>query len=109
MNDPNDTDHDRGMLDDLEAEYLEAIADGDWPAYDYAMEESALFNCTVNGNVMAILMTPAEANLGLAEITRARLFEVLAEHVAPRWAARELAKRVAAAEEMKEEWLEYAS
>lgn len=102
MNDPNTTDD--GLIEDLEAEYLEAIADGDWPAYDYAMEESAVFNCTVNGNVMAILMTPAEANTGLAEIIRERLFGVLAEHVAPLWAAREAAKRGAATEEMLAEW-----
>ena len=89
MNDPSHTDHDSALLDDLEAEYLEAIAGGDWPAYDYAMEESPIFNSTVNGNVMAILMTPVGANTGLAEMVRERLFEVLAEHVAPLWAARE--------------------
>lgn len=109
MNDPSHTDHDRALLDDLEIEYLAAIADGDWPAYDYAMAESAVFECTVNGNVMAILMTPAEANLGLAEIIRERLFEVLAEHVAPLWAAREISKRVAATEEMVAGWAEEAA
>ena len=104
MNDPNHTDRDRGMLDDLEAEYLALIAKGDGPAFDYAMDEYRPFRCTVNGNVMAILQTPAGANALLAECIRQRLFEVLAEHVAPLWALAELPKRVAATDEMLAEW-----
>jgi hypothetical protein len=109
MNDPNHTDPDRAMLDDLEAEYLAAVAAGDWPAYDYALAESSVFNASLNGNVMALLMTPAGANTGLAEMIRERLFEVLAEHVAPFWALAELPKRVAATEEMVAAWAEEAA
>lgn len=107
MNDPNHTDHDRGLLDDLQGEYMELILAIDTRAIEYAQAESDEVNDSIGTTVRALLR-PLDPSLAACQWEAARqdLFSVLAEHAAPLWAAAELPKRVAAAAEMVADWAE---
>lgn len=109
MNDPSHTDHDRGLLDDLESEYMELAEKGDRKAVRYAMEESVVFECAVVGNVMALLNSSPPSRHLLGELIRKDLIKTLAKYAAPLWAAAELPKRVEATEQMVAEWQEEAA
>lgn len=107
MNDPNTTTD--GLLEDLESEYMAmAESDASIKVLDYAMAESVVFEACLIGNVAALLQMPKEDHTIGGRI-RDRLLEVLAEHVAPLWAAREHEKRVAATQDMLAEWREEAA
>lgn len=109
MNDPAHTDHDGGLLNDLEAEYLELAAAGDFKAIDYALAECDDVSHWAQTTIMRILVlaAPGETNDALAAwatVARQQLLGVLVQHVAPLWAASECSKRVVATQEMVAEW-----